>query len=202
MQRLRFGETMNEKNRFLYEFVFEVMNLQNNENILEIGFGNGKFFKELFEKCNELKVFGIDYSEKMVELAESFNETEIAAGKLQLKLAGSSNIPYPHNKFDKIFCNNVIYYWEDPSHHLQEIYRVLKPGGKFYTGIRSKESLSQLPFTKHEFILYETEEWEAVLTQNGFTKIKILQKKEQAEQDVFGPVQLESICFIAQKPNN
>ncbi len=145
---IEIGETMNEKNRFIYEFVFETMNLQNNENILEIGFGNGRFFKNLFEKCNGLNVFGIDYSEKMVELAENFNEFEIATGKLKLKLASSSNIPFTYNKFDKIFCNNVIYLWENPSYHLQEIYRVLKPGGKFYCGIRSKESYNETPFHK------------------------------------------------------
>ena len=196
------GETMNEKNRFIYEFVFETMNLQSNENILEIGFGNGIFFKDLFEKCNELNVFGIDHSEKMVELAESFNEFEIATGKLKLKLASSSNIPFPHNKFNKIFCNNVIYFWENPSHHLQEIYRVLKPGGNFYCGIRSKDSSMKLPFTKHGFVLYEIEEWESVLAQNGFTNIKVLQKKEPVDLEMFGSVQLESLCFIAQKPNN
>jgi len=56
------GNMMNKANEFLYDFTLGVMNLSDNQTILEIGFGNGKFFEKIFSRANNLQVTGLDFS--------------------------------------------------------------------------------------------------------------------------------------------
>ncbi len=193
------GEKMNYMNETLYDFVIDAMELNDYEKILEIGFGTGKFLNKLFSKANNLQVNGIDYSREMVESAKELNRTAISVGKLNIKLGNSENINFEDNSFDKVFCNNVIYFWKEPCRHLKEIYRVLKPGGKFYSGLRTKESSLNFHFPKYGFILYELEDWESILRQNGFSIINAKQTVEPSIEADGQPVKLESICCIAEK---
>ena len=197
----RIGEKMDSINETLYDFVIDEMELNDHERILEIGFGTGKFFNKLFSKANGLQVNGIDYSEEMVESAKKFNQSAISLCKLNIKLGNSNNIGFEDNSFDKVFCNNVIYFWKKPNRHLKEIYRVLKPGGKFYSGLRTRKSSLNFPFTKYCFILYELEDWESILKQNGFSIInaKLMSEPKIEEDGQF--IKLESICCIAEKKN-
>ncbi|MEO8399290.1 MAG: class I SAM-dependent methyltransferase [Ignavibacteriaceae bacterium] len=193
------GEKMNQINSFLYDFVLDSMNLKENENILEIGFGNGKFFDRLFSRANNLHVSGIDFSEEMVKEAEQNDQSLISSGKLKLFLGSSDNLPFPDNFFDKVFCSMVIYFWEEPSKHLREIKRVLKPEGKFYTGIRAKDGMLEFPFTKHCFILYKENEWKSILQQNGFELTSLNKKLDPLTEFNGQAIQLESICFTAKR---
>ena len=133
---------MNEINEVVYDFALEGMNITNNNVVLEIGFGNGKFFDKLFAKATGLLISGIDFSKDMVAIASRHNQSEIKQGKLDLQLGSSDNLPFSDNSFDKVFCINVIYFWDDPQKHLNEIYRVLKPEGIFFAAIRTKKLLA------------------------------------------------------------
>jgi len=190
---------MNVINNSLYDFVLDVMNLRENENILEVGFGNGKFFSKLFSRSPNLRISGIDYSTEMVKAAIENNKNEIKTGRLKLHRGNSNDLPYQDEYFDKVFCNNVIYFWDHPGRHLKEINRVLKPGGKFYSGLRSKESTQAMPFSKFGFNLYETDEWRSLLRNNGFDFIEAKQKYDPVIEDEGEEYHLESICYIGEK---
>ena len=194
------GNEMNKTNSFLYDFTIEAMQLTDNESILEIGFGNGKFFDKLFSVANNLKISGLDFSPEMVKVATANNPSTSNSGKLTLRLGSSDKIPFPDNSFDKVFCINVIYFWEQPADHLKEIYRVLKPGGKFYTSIRTKESLVQMPFAKYGFNIYTQDEWINMLETNLLHFVHT--KKTENEPDAEFDKQLykaESLCIVAEK---
>ncbi len=195
----RVGQQMNEVNEPLYDLLLDIMQPQDNETILEIGFGNGRFFDKLTSRANDLHVNGIDYSKEMVAEAKKYNEKYVASGKLDIQMGSSDNLPFPANTFDKVFCNNVIYFWETPEDHLKEIHRVLKPGGKFYTGIRTRDNMRSLPFVKYGFSLYDSDEWKNLLEQNGFI-FKGAHIKEEPQTEFEGKsIQLESCCIIGEK---
>ncbi len=128
------GEQMNKFNEVLYDFVFSLMQIEDYDHILEIGFGNGKFFNKLFTTAKLLSVKGVDFSDEMIEEAELNNQSLISTRALKLYNRSSDNLPFPENVFDKVFCNMVIYFWDNPENYLKEIRRVLKPDGKFYAG--------------------------------------------------------------------
>ena len=193
------GKKMNESNESLYDFALEAFELSDGDHILEIGFGNGKFFNKIFSKKNDLKIYGLDYSADMINQARANNQGNINDGKLTLRYGSSDKIPFPEKSFDKVFCINVVYFWEEPGKHLQEILRVLKPGGKFYSILRAKESMLQMPFTKYGFVIYSQDEWESVLKNNHFTIDSV--KKITEPELIFEnkKYQNQSLCFIAKK---
>ena len=45
------GNMMNKANEFLYDFTLDVMSPSASQSILEIGFGNGRFFNKIFSRC-------------------------------------------------------------------------------------------------------------------------------------------------------
>lgn len=192
------GNSMNKSNESLYDLILETMHLQDGESVLEIGFGNGKFFDKLFSIALDLKVTGLDYSGEMVNEAEINNSHHVEAGRLQLHQGNSDKMPFADNSFDKIFCCNVIYFWDEPSLHLKEMHRLLKPGGRFYAGFRSKESMSAFPFTQFGFTLYEEPEWKQVIIANDFLHAETTERNELMKIED-RQIELKAYCVVARK---
>jgi len=193
------GEQMNKANAYLYKITLNEMKIRDGNRILEIGFGNGKTFSEIFAKANNIEVSGLDYSAEMVKEAKSFNKKLIEAGKLKLEAGSSSSIPFTDNYFDKTFCINVVYFWDEPAQHLNEVLRVLKPNGRFYATIRSKQSMHDAPFTKYGFNIRESAEWKSILEQTGFSNITITDITEPEVIHKGIKYYLHSHCISAQK---
>jgi len=188
---------MDEVNGPLIELTIDTMQLSNGESVLEIGFGSGSFFEKLSNRADDLRVSGIDYSPEMVEKAREGNRSLVDSGNLRLKQADSRNIPFPDNSFDKVFCNMVVYFWDRPEEHLEEVRRVLKPEGLFYTGLRSKESMQKLPFIEHGFNLYDQDRWSAILRENGF-RVTGIRDRLDPELEIEGnDMRMESLCIVA-----
>jgi len=192
---------MNEGNKPLYDLTFSSMNLSDGDTVLEIGFGNGFHFTEFLSLKNNLTLYGIDYSKEMVDQATTANRELIKSGQIFLAEGSSNRLPYEDQTFDKVFCNMVIYFWKDPREHLKEIYRVLKLDGKFYTGMRTKKSMQELPFTQYGFNLYSVDEWEAIVKSHGFTIGKTAQKTDPGFQENGKQINLKSVSVEAEKAN-
>jgi len=198
------GSMMNKANEFLYDFTLDVMQPANNDAILEIGFGNGKFFDKIFSKAEGLKVTGLDFSETMLNAAKENNKEAVTNGKLSLQFGSSDKLPFPDNSFDKIFCINVVYFWDEPIVHLKEMYRVLKPGGRFYATVRTKKSMLKMPFTKYGFSFYESDNWKRLLDEADLIFIE----EKPVNEPVVDPiaigfegnkVSVQSLCVVAEK---
>lgn len=188
------GKQMNQSNKILYGLTIKTMNPKDGDSILEIGFGNGKFFKQIFSTAESLKISGIDFSPEMVKTATANNSRDIKSGNLDLQVGSSDKLPFSDNSFDKVFCINVVYFWQQPDNHLQEIYRILKPGGKFYCAIKSKQNLQKMSFTQHGFTLYEEQELVNILQHNELKVVEVNKNTEILEK-----TEIEAICFVAEK---
>ncbi len=195
----KIGNMMNKANEFLYDFTLDVMQPSSNQSILEIGFGNGKFFDKIFTKAEGLKVTGLDFSETMYNTAKGNNKASVEGGKLSLHFGSSHQMPLPDNSFDKIFCINVIYFWDEPKLHLQELYRVLKPGGRFYATVRTKESMLKMPFTKYGFTFYDREKWKGQLADARLTFVEERPADEPVIDFDGEKLLVQSLCVVAEK---
>jgi ubiquinone/menaquinone biosynthesis C-methylase UbiE len=196
------AEKMDWVNEPLFDLTLDSMELGKGDSVLGIGFGSGSFFSKIFSRAEHLNVAGVDYSQEMIELAKRQNKDYLNSGHLVLKSGSSDDLPFDDATFDKVFCNMVIYFWDHPSSHIREVFRVLKAGGHFYTGIRTKESMLKFPFVKHGFTLYDPKKWSSILKQHGF-KIADIQKQLDPRIIQEEPeIQLESVCIAAQKKGN
>ncbi|MFZ9386641.1 MAG: class I SAM-dependent methyltransferase [Chitinophagaceae bacterium] len=196
---LRTAAVMNRSNEHLYNLTIEAMQLKGNESILEIGFGNGMFFEKLLSKDQNLQLAGIDFSKTMVSAASEKNKPALAAGRLSLFHGNSKRMPFADENFNRVFCINVIYFWDKPSAHLSEIFRVLKPGGLFYATARTSESLEKMPFTRYGFRKYRENEWKKCLEENGFSWVGTLLTDDPPADKKEKSALFRSACFIAEK---
>ncbi|MBI3139300.1 MAG: class I SAM-dependent methyltransferase [Sphingobacteriales bacterium] len=193
------AEKMNAANEFLYDFTLDEMMIRENQSILEIGFGNGKFFPKQFSRADNLRITGLDFSRSMVKAARKQNKELIREGGLSLVKGQSDKMPFPSASFDKVFCINVAYFWDDPQEHLLEIYRVLRPGGRLYTTIRSRENMKLLPFTRYGFKTYTEEEWKLLCHLNNLLFIRCSSVHEPDFTGMGAPTGNRSFCMVAEK---
>lgn len=193
------GNKMNKSNELLYRLTLENLPIKTGDHILEIGFGNGKFFSKIFEKAKNVTAAGIDHSPEMVAQAIKINRKLVESHQLNLLAGNSDQLPFEDHVFDLVFCINVIYFWDNPALHLQEIHRVLKPGGYFCAGFRPKENLSKFAFASFGFTHYSAEEWKSLTEENGFQFVAA-QNGKALEQKMYPTgTPFESLCIIFKK---
>lgn len=188
---------MNAANRLLYEGAWKALGLRDGMHVLEIGFGNGLFFPTLARQANGLVLHGLDFSDDMVAQAKANNRDLIGKGALSLVHGASDAMPYADAAFDRVFCINVVYFWEDPNAHLREIKRVLKPGGTFTAVLRTRSSMEKFPFVPYGFTTYEQADWEHVLRTNGFEPVGTTLLREPATEFMGARFTSESLVMVA-----
>lgn len=199
MMAKKVGERMNAANRSLYDATWRALQLRDGMSVLEIGFGNGLFFPELAAQANDLKLSGLDFSEAMMKEAKARNPELVKNGTLALHFGSSDRMPFADASFDRIYCINVVYFWEDPTAHLHEVKRVLKPGGQFIAALRTKATMEAMAFTRYGFIKYEQAEWEALLRANGFNSVHTERLQEPEIEFEGGRYTPESLVVKAER---
>lgn len=194
---VKVGAAMNKSNASIYEMVIGMLDVKPADRMLEIGFGNGHFIPALFERAPAMHYTGLDISETMVREATLENQDRISAGSVSLRLGQTEEMPFAAGAFTKVFAVNVLYFWDEPARALKEIHRVLETGGELLLGIRSKDTMRQLPFSVHGFTLYNAEDARALMEANGFRVTEVRTEKEASRlpQDGSATVELENICL-------
>jgi len=97
--------------------------------ILDVGCGGGRTIQKLSAAATAGKVYGVDYANGSVAASRAKNATLIEAGRVEIKQASVSQLPFPENSFDLVTAVETQYYWPNLSKDMQEILRVLKPAG-------------------------------------------------------------------------
>jgi len=100
--------------------------------ILDVGAGTGRLSLPLFNEG--ALVTALDVSAEMLKLLKQKQpDIDIVTGEAE-------DMPFPDNTFDVVVCAFLIVHLKDPIVFFDEVYRVLKPGGKFLvTNINQKE---------------------------------------------------------------
>src|SRR3989344_7244786 len=94
--------------------------------ILDIGSGPGQMLERIQEKFPAAKLSALDISTAMINrVKEKLPDADAQVGTAEM-------LPWADSTFD-IVTNSISFHHYHSSHKaLQEVYRVLKPGGKFY----------------------------------------------------------------------
>ena len=98
--------------------------------ILDVGCGGGRTIQKLAAIAAEGTVFGVDYAAGSVDASRANNSRLVEAGRVEIRQASVSRLPFPDATFDLVTAVETHYYWPDPSRDLREVLRVLKPGGR------------------------------------------------------------------------
>lgn len=149
-------------------------------NILDFGSGSGRHLTRI----EEGKMYLLDFSEKMIELAkEKAKKEKIPAEFLVSSMTKTS---YENNFFDAAICISALHCLnkQEQKKAVEELYRVLKPKAKIFIGVWNKTS-KRLKRRKGKealikwnnkgeryYYLFEEQEVKQLFTENGF---KLLQ---------------------------
>jgi len=109
--------------------ILRVSNIKENETILDIGCGEGRFLNRISEKHKNITLYGLDISEEMIKIARNQNvkNTNYIIGE-------SENIPLPSNSVNSIFCLNSFHHFPNPTESFIEMKRLLKTQGEIIIG--------------------------------------------------------------------
>ena len=124
------------------------------ERLLEIGFGTGHCLVALAKAVGPAgKVYGLDLSDKMVELARQNLAREHLLARSKLICGDAARLPYPDNSLDAVFMSFTLELFDTPEipKVLTECKRVLRPGGRIVVAGMTKKDASGLVFMAYEW---------------------------------------------------
>lgn len=97
--------------------------------VLEIGPGPGYVGLELFKKLHPASLTGCEISPAMIHIAEK-NAAEYGIPSRYV-LGNCMEMPFEDEHFDTVVSNGSLHEWENPIRVFNEIFRVLRPGGRY-----------------------------------------------------------------------
>lgn len=162
------GDLTYQTNKTMINKAMDNLELEKRHRILELGHGNALHVKTLLRQAEELKYYGLEISEIMHNEAQINLRSEIKNRKAGLEMYDGKTIPFVHRFFHRVFTVNTLYFWEDPVQFLNEIYRVLLPGGKLVIGFVDGDFMKKLPFVKDEFYLYNKKKFSYLVSRTQF----------------------------------
>lgn len=144
--------------------------------MLDIGCGGGATLKRLLKRSNDAQVYGIDISQESVAKARKVN-AEVLDKQVFVSQGSAEKLPYEDQKFDLVTAVETVYFWPNFPHCLQEVGRVLKPGGKFAIMVEVIEGDSVWTKVVDGMTAYSPEQLKKLLDDAGFVNTEIHRKK-------------------------
>jgi demethylmenaquinone methyltransferase/2-methoxy-6-polyprenyl-1,4-benzoquinol methylase len=111
----------------------QMLAVQPGQTALEIGFGTGHCLLELAQSVGPRgRVYGIDLSEKMREIAHTRLQDQGLADRVELACGDALHLPYPDRSMDGVFMSFTLELFDTPEIPavLTECRRVLRGGGR------------------------------------------------------------------------
>jgi ubiquinone/menaquinone biosynthesis C-methylase UbiE len=98
---------------------------------LEIGPGPGYLGLEWLKKTEGTRLKGLEISPDMIAIAER-NAAEYGLQDRVTYVKGDGQqMSFEDNTFDAVFTNGSLHEWSQPNEVFDEVYRVLKPTGRY-----------------------------------------------------------------------
>jgi ubiquinone/menaquinone biosynthesis C-methylase UbiE len=112
------------------ERVIGMLDPQPGERVLDVATGTGvAAFMSAERVQSDGRVIATDISENMVQQGEKYARDRSIAN-VKFERADAEELPYPDASFDAVSCVLGLMYPADPQRALEEMHRVLRPGGR------------------------------------------------------------------------
>jgi ubiquinone/menaquinone biosynthesis C-methylase UbiE len=98
---------------------------------VDLGCGPGHLVIKLAQMAPGLHVTGVDLSDEMLTVAESRGRQSGLGNRTSFRKGDAAQIPFPDGSMDLVVSTLSLHHWSEPTAVLDEISRVLRPGGAF-----------------------------------------------------------------------
>jgi ubiquinone/menaquinone biosynthesis C-methylase UbiE len=162
----------------------ELSSLPSGAKILDVGCGGGRTLERLAAMAAAGQVHGIDNADGSVLASKRWNAESIRQGRIQVALASVEAIPFPNCSFDLVTAVETQYFWPDLEQAMQEVKRVLKPGGRFIVIAEYYRKETREPIVGWVLALLRAhrlslQEHRDLLTRAGFVDIRISEEVDR-----------------------
>lgn len=96
---------------------------------LDVGTGPAQIPILLAQRCPEIHITALDLSKEMLKIAKCHIAAASLTSQITLEHVDAKALPYPDNTFDGIISNSIVHHIHDSLRAMQEMSRVVKPGG-------------------------------------------------------------------------
>ena len=109
---------------FDYKRSIQALELLRPANLIDIGCGPGGFLAHVQKAMPQLRLSAMDLSEGMIrEVRDRFG------GAVEAIVGDAEHMPLESGTFDAVSVNMSIHHWPHPQAGINEVFRVLVPGG-------------------------------------------------------------------------
>lgn len=144
-------------------------------NVLELGCGRGVGTQIILQQFGASHVDAVDLDPAMIALAR----TRLKASPVELWVGDATQLASPDKSYDAVFDFGIIHHVPDWREVLAEVWRVLKPSGRFYAEEILRDFINQglcRALFKHPWEdRFDNDQFIECLRQKGF---RILQTKQ------------------------
>ncbi len=184
-----------------------VAGIKPGETVLDLGSGGGiDCFLASKEVGDSGRVIGVDMTPRMVTLGRN-NAKKLEANNVTFKRAHIEQIPQDETSVDLVISNNSISLSEWKHLAFSEMFRVLKPGGRFVISERVvNEPLPEsVQDSTHEWIegfagALERDRFLTMIETAGFTDVEVLEERQEFSGSEEWRSSLATLTIRAQKP--
>jgi SAM-dependent methyltransferase len=171
------GAVMYRSNRGHAREVLSTLEVADGARVLEIGPGPGWLLGQLAAGTRAELVAGVDPSAEMLAQAARNNAFAVRTGRIELRAGTAEATGYPDASFDLVISVNNFPMWPDLGRALDELARVLRPGGQLVLA------------------------WHSVAAPNPLTRAMslsgdVLDQVAAAVAERFGPVRRTSLTWV------
>lgn len=171
--------------------------VEKHQTILDVGCGGGRTVSKLAALATQGKVYGIDFSADSVAVSKETNSRWIDTGRVEIRQASVSQMPFPDGIFDLITAVETHFWWPSLPSDMREIFRVLKPAGtliiiaEVYKGANTMVSrLAEEYSQRTGMTLLTANEHRELFANAGYTDVQIIEEQKKTW-----------ICAIGKKPS-
>ena len=143
--------------------------------MLDVACGTGAFLQTVIAAYPKVRATGVDISPEMLAVARK----RLPAG-VELQMASADALPFRDGSFDTLTTISAFHFFRTPNDVLNEMRRVLRPGGKLvvtdwcddYLACRICDRLLRL-FSSAHYRVYGSTECCALLEGAGFEAVRV-----------------------------
>jgi ubiquinone/menaquinone biosynthesis C-methylase UbiE len=208
------GDAMEDHHSDITDQTLALMDLLPTDRVLDLGCGTGWASRRLARTVTAGEVVGIDVADEMLRRAE---QASVGIENVRYVWGSAEKIPAPDNAFDKILSVESFYYYADQGRALDELRRVMAPGGRVFILINlyrdNKYSLLWVDELKVPVQVKSEAEYLDLLRQHGFTHVEARRVPDRSPtpENYFGKwfknseelrdfKRIGALLLIAQKP--
>ena len=132
--------------------LLDALDARPGERILDLASGTGEPALSLARQLRgQAEILGVDSAEGMVRVARSKVAREGLQG-IGFQTMPAEQLDFPDNHFDRILCRFGVMLFQNPLAGVKEMYRVLRPGGRFAIAVwSSPETMPTLYWSYEAF---------------------------------------------------